>query len=212
MQNLSFESILFLTPFVPGVIWEKKRLERAIKQVQDKYDFQIKWKPFFLDPTLPAEGIDKLGHYKKKFGESRMAVMLPRMVDLGKEEGINFSYGGKIANTLNSHRLIHYAVKFNKQNEVVNTLFRNYFEEEKNIGSLDVLLSAAVQAGLDESKVKEYLESEEDKDFVKKEALHVIQEFGVSGVPFFVFNDKFTVSGAQDPAVFLSIFPKIAQQ
>ena len=90
----------------------------------------------------------------------------------------------------------------------------NYFEEEKNIGSIDVLVAAATQAGLDGSKVsllilfsfcqvRDYLQSEEDKDAIKQEARTVSGEYGVTGVPFFVFNDKYAVSGAQPVDTFL---------
>lgn len=165
----------------------KKRFEIAARQLADKYDFQVEWLPFFLDETLPIEGVDKREHYFRKFG-NRFPNMERQMTAVGKEYGINFSYGGKVANTLNSHRLIHLAGLQGKQDQVVNGLFRRYFEEEKNLGSIDVLLEAAEEAGMNRGEVEAYLKSDAGKDEVKKQ----VDQFRnyVSGVPFFIFEDK----------------------
>jgi len=184
-------------------------METAMDKVRDRFNFNVKWLPFFLDPGLPEEGVDKMQRYQKKFG-SRVPVIIQRMIETGKKEGINFSYGGKIASTLNSHRLIEYADKYGKQDAVVNVLFRNYFEEEKNIGSIDVLTEAAKEAGLDPEKTKEFLKSNEGKDLVAGQVERIRDEYGVDGVPFFIFNNKMTFSGAQEPETFLSVFNKAA--
>jgi len=184
----------------------RKRLEAAMKQTTG-YEFQIKWLPFFLNPTLEEDGVDKIQYYQKKFGQRAQSLMA-NMKQVGEKEGIKFSYGGKIANTLNSHRLLHYAEKFGKQDNVSNILFKNYFEEEKNLGSLDVLVTAGVEAGLEKEQLVSYLKSDDEKDLVINQAERIRQEFGVDGVPFFIFNDKFTLSGAQEPSTIVSLITK----
>jgi len=184
-------------------------LEKALRSMASEAQFKIKWLPFFLDPKLPNEGVDKIERYKQKFGSRNVEPIIARMKQVGSTEGINFSYGGQIANTLNSHRLVEWAYKFGKQDEVVSALFRSYFEEEKNLGSLEVLLAAAKNAGLDEAKANDYLSSNEDRDEIKSMAMSVMEEYGVSGVPFYIFNDKYAFSGAQEPEAFISVFKKI---
>jgi len=181
-----------------------------MKQVENKYNFEVKWLPFFLNPALPVEGVNKTEYYNKRFG-SRFANMSQHLKAVGETEGIKFSYGGTIANTLNSHRLIEFADKYGKQDEVVNVLFRNYFEEEKNLGSIDVLADAAKESGLDRDKVVQLLKSDELKEEVLQKIAKAQGEDGVDGVPFFIFNNKFAFSGAQEPSTFLSVFSKLAE-
>ena len=95
-------------------------------------DFSIRWRPFFLDPRLPGgEGHDKMAHYKAKFGAERVAQMMPRMVQTFKDEGIEgYNLGGKVGNTMDSHRLLEYALAKggpSKQDELVEHLFKRYF-------------------------------------------------------------------------------------
>jgi len=189
----------------------KKRLERAMSNVSDRFNFEVKWSPYFLNPSLPEEGLNKMEHYKKKFGANAVPI-ITRMKATGEKEGIKFSYGGMIANTLNAHRLIDYADKFGKQNEVVNNLFRYYFEEEKNLGSIDTLTEAAKSAGLDDDKVREFLKGSEGKESIIAQAEKLRDDFGIDGVPFFIFNDKASFSGAQEPETFVAVFNKLQSE
>jgi len=188
----------------------KKRLERAMAKVADRFDFTVKWLPFFLNPNLPTEGENKIEVYKRKFGSNAIPIM-NRMKSVGDKEGIKFSYGGMIAHSLNSHRLIDYADKQGKQDAVVNSLFKYYFEDEKNLGSIDTLTEAAKEAGLDAEKTKAFLKSDDGKDLILGQAQRIQEEHGVDGVPFFIFNNRLAVSGAQEPETFVSIFNKLAE-
>jgi len=90
----------------------KRRLEKAISLFSGRnVDFEISWRPFQLNPNASEEGVDKMNYYEMKFGKERTERMIPYMKQIGASENINFSYGGKVANTLNSHRLIEYAKK-----------------------------------------------------------------------------------------------------
>lgn len=106
----------------------KRRLERALRMFREKHgatDVVVRWRPFFLDPTLPPR-VDKMTHYKQKFGAARTARMIPHMQEVGRAEGITFSYGGDMGNTLDSHRLIELAAEQGKQDQMVEALFKRY--------------------------------------------------------------------------------------
>ena len=96
-------------------------------------------------------------HYKRKFGEQRALDIVANMKSVGEEEQIAFSYGGVMANTLDSHRLIFWSKQFDKQNEVVEELFKDYFERERNIGDTQILADAAGRAGIDREKVYKHI-------------------------------------------------------
>jgi predicted DsbA family dithiol-disulfide isomerase len=184
----------------------KRRFEKVLKQLDpQKVKVEVNWRPFFLDRTLPAPGKNKLEHYAKKFGKARTDQMLPHMKNVGKEEGINFSYGGKIGNTMNSHRLVEFAKKQGKQDAMIEVLFAFYFEQEKDISDDAVLIEAGTKVGLDKDEVAKFLKGNEFKDEIEKQT----EDSGVSGVPHFIFDNKYEFSGAQDPEFLLSVFKKL---
>eukprot|EP00397_Hematodinium_sp_SG-2012_P046831 GEMP01053039.1.p1 GENE.GEMP01053039.1~~GEMP01053039.1.p1 ORF type:complete len:177 (+),score=56.00 GEMP01053039.1:137-667(+) len=168
-------------------------------------EFAITWLPFQLDPTKSKQGTDKMESYEKKFGAARMNQMIPQMMVTGRQDGIEFSYGGKIGNTFDSHRLISLALKQGKQDALVEELFKNYFEQEKLISADDVLIAAADKVGL--AGARELLAGDAEADQVH----HDLRTFAakVSGVPFFIINDREQLSGAQDPAAFIEIFKRL---
>lgn len=176
---------------------------------------RVTWKPFFLDPTLPKAGINKLESYNKKFGPQRVAQMLPMMQRVGAAEGINFSYGGLIANTLDSHRLMEYAHKVGGselQNKVCNELFSLYFEREGNIGSTEALADAAAKAGMDKAAVTAFLGTDELRREVQEEVQQLIRKYRIGGVPFFVIDGKYKVEGAQEAEAFSDIWEEIGSR
>eukprot|EP00163_Fabomonas_tropica_P030936 TRINITY_DN7192_c0_g1_i1.p1 TRINITY_DN7192_c0_g1~~TRINITY_DN7192_c0_g1_i1.p1 ORF type:complete len:183 (+),score=47.78 TRINITY_DN7192_c0_g1_i1:94-642(+) len=171
------------------------------------------WKPFFLDRNLPVEGKNKMEHYIAKFGKGRVESMLPHMKEVGKEHGINFSYGGLIGNTMSSHRLIEYAGtiddNYKTQNKLVDALFKRYFEQEKNIGDPGTLLDAAREAGLDEGRARAVIESDEYQEDV--DTFVTGHKFRVTGVPHFTINGKLRVPGAQDTETWVHILREVEE-
>ena len=140
-----------------------------------------------------------------------MKNMVPRMKEVGRKVGIEFSYGGNIGNTFDSHRLIRDALRrggASLQNEVVEELMHAYFEEEKCLSSSDVLQSCATKAGIDAESIIN------DPDFLAEEVRAEISHFSVmaQGVPFFIINNKFSFSGAQPPDVLLDMFARITDR
>ena len=151
--------------------------------------------------------------YAAKFGD-KVDAITAMMAERGKPWGINFSYGGTIRNTFLSHRLVEKAWEEGgetMQTRLIEKLFEGYFEQEKDIGDATWLAEVAVGCDVFENKedAKAFLESDE----LKKETCDEVrkaQSMGISGVPFTVINDKYAVSGAQEPAAFVDVFRKIA--
>ena len=148
--------------------------------------------------------------YESKFGVERTRMMQTRLFQIGLENGIKFSYGGKTGNTRNSHRLIALAKSKSPfmQTRTVEELFKLYFEQEGDITSIEKLQEAGIKAGLDESEVKKWLASDDGGKEVDREVREA-QIRGISGVPNFTIDGKYEVGGAQDESVFLQLFDRI---
>jgi len=174
-----------------------------------------------LNPNASEEGVDKMNYYEMKFGKERTERMIPYMKQIGASENINFSYGGKVANTLNSHRLIEYAKKksgLKCQDQVVDSLFKSYFEKEENLGDLSVLVSAAEISGLDKTEAEAFLKSDEGSAEVRNDMKNWRYRYRVDGVPFFILSAEddagaeYTLSGAQEPNAFTQVFEQFLRK
>ncbi|AYG59127.1 DsbA family oxidoreductase [Rhizobium jaguaris] len=193
----------------------KARLELAIAEVQDEVGVDINWRPYRLNPDYPPEGVDQKKALEQKLGGAeRVAQGHKMLTDLGREVGINFDFEAiKIGpNTLDAHRLIQWAGTEDreKQEKVVSALFKANFEEGRNVGDHAVLLDIAEKAGLDRSVVATLLSSNADRDLIVGE-IDAAQKIGVTGVPFFIFDQQYAVSGAQTPDVLAGALRDIAK-
>jgi predicted DsbA family dithiol-disulfide isomerase len=193
----------------------KARLELAIAEVQDEVGVDINWRPYRLNPDYPPEGVDQKAALAAKLGgEERVASAHKVLTDLGREVGIAFNFDAiKIGpNTLDAHRLIHWAVTEDreKQDRIVDALFKANFEEGRNVGDHSVLLDIAEKAGLDRTVIAALLASDADGDLIVAE-IEAAQKMGVTGVPFFIFDQQYAVSGAQAPDVIASALRDIAK-
>ncbi|MDE1991386.1 MAG: DsbA family oxidoreductase [Rhizobiaceae bacterium] len=193
----------------------KARLELAIAKVQDEVGVDINWRPYRLNPDYPPEGVDQKKALAEKLGgEERVAQAHKRLSDLGREVGINFNFEAiKVGpNTLDAHRLVHWAVTEDreKQDKVVNALFKANFEQGRNVGDHAVLLDIAEAAGLDRAVIGALLASDADRDLIVSE-IESAQQMGVNGVPFFIFDQQYAVSGAQTPDVLAGALRDIAK-
>lgn len=193
----------------------KARLELAIAEVQDEVGVDLNWRPYRLNPEYPPEGVDQKQALEQKLGGAERVEQGHKMLsDLGREVGINFDFDAiKIGpNTLDAHRLIHWAVTESreKQEKVVNALFKANFEEGRNIGDHAVLIDIAEKAGLDKSVIATLLASDADHDLMIAE-IDAAQKIGVTGVPFFIFDQQYAVSGAQTPDVLAEALRDIAK-
>jgi len=171
----------------------------------------VRWLPFQLNPDLPTGGIPRSEYVARKFG-ARGKGNYERVAMVGRTVGIDFAFD-KIEvqpNTVQAHRLLTYADRAGKQDAVSDQLFQAYFLEGANLTDNAVLAKAAGQAGLDADAVAAYLDSDEDKAVVEQADVEA-RSAGIGGVPFFIFNRKVGVSGAQDPDVLLDAMEQALQ-
>jgi len=193
-------------------------MEQALESVKEKHPdthFDVRWRPFFLNADSPVEGRNKREAYIDKFGEERVKQMEPYMVQVGRQVGIEFSYGGNTGNTLRSHRLVEWAFTQGgaaAQDRVVEAMFQGYFEKEQDITSIQFLVAVAHTAGLDAAEAEEYLRSNEGVMEVLEEERVWRTQHRITGVPFFVVNGSDTLSGAQQPGVFAEALERAAAE
>ena len=186
----------------------KRRLERAIAALEGEHEVRVRWLAFQLNPTMPQNGIGRKEYRIKKFGSWERSLELDaKMVAVGELEGIHFAFDRmeRTPNTVDAHRLIWLAEQHGCQDAVVETMFRAYFTEGRDITIRTTLIDVVADAGLDRHQAEEVLNSGEGMEAIK-EAGERSQHFRVDGVPFFVFNGKITLSGAQQPDAFLEAF------
>jgi predicted DsbA family dithiol-disulfide isomerase len=179
----------------------KKRLERAIAAQAEP--IAVNWRPYQLDPTIPANGLERSAYMRKKFGDDgRLETAHERLRALGAPLGISFQFERieRAPNTLDAHRLIRWASVTGAQDAVVDRLFQLYFEEGRDIGDRTLLLDVAGQCGMDVEVIEKLFNEGADIDEVRVEIAQA-QKLGVTGVPFFIFASRFGVPGAQETAV-----------
>ena len=184
----------------------KRRMERALAQLDGAAQAHITWRPFQLNPTMPLDGMDRTTYLKAKFGSlEAFGRMEEQLLAAGKDEQIPFAFEKiqRTPNTFAAHRLAWYAAQQGKQDEVVEALFRAYFLEGKHIGDMKTLTHVAAEAGLDRTETEAFLASETGVVEVKAEET-VGRRLGIRGVPYFVFNGSIAISGAQTPDIFVS--------
>lgn len=178
-------------------------------------EYEVRWKPFFLDPSLPKDGgLTKVERLNRKFGPERVAQMIPYLTATFASEGLTFSAEGTVGNTFDSHRLLELAgtQSVAKQDALIEQLFTAYFTQGKSLADAGVLLAAAEQAGVDGAAA--VIEGGAFADEVRTNVERAYRE-GVSGVPHFKISSAsggpvHQISGGQPPEAFLSIFGKLS--
>ena len=185
----------------------KRRLERALAE-RPQEGLEIIWRTFQLNPTMPPEGMERERYMALKFGagERSKAVQQP-VIEAGKAENIAFAFERmqRTPSTLASHRLLRWAQRQGKGKEMLEALFRAYFEGARDIGQLTILAELAGSVGLDQSAALTYLSGTEDLLDVMAEDARA-RELGIQGVPTYIFNEKYALSGAHPPEVLHQLF------
>jgi predicted DsbA family dithiol-disulfide isomerase len=168
------------------------------------------WRPFQLDASIPEGGVDRKTYMEKKFGSERAKSVGNTIREFGEAVGIDFRFDKieRSPNTLDSHRLIRWAGTAGCQNEMVDILFRRYFEDGDDIGSHDVLVEAANEAGMDTDIVADLLMKDADKELISQEDA-LARQMGIQGVPSFVVNSQWVMVGAQEPEALVKMFNKL---
>lgn len=193
----------------------QRRLKLALDEVKDVVSADVTWKPFQLEPNAPPEGFDTFEYLSRKIGgPERVRQSHEMLKGLGAEIGLPFALekATKFPNTLDAHRLIYWAGKVSAeiQDKVAHALFAANFVEGRDVGDHGVLADIARACGMDGADVKRRLASDDDRDTVRQEIANA-QRMGVSGVPFFIIDGKYAVSGAQGVDVFANGLRQIAE-
>ncbi len=183
------------------------------KQAHPETGVTVRWIPYFLNPETPMEGSPYREFLEKKFGgAAQVDAAWARVTEAGKKAGIAFAFDSiKLrANTLNAHRLIHRFQQRGDADALIERLFEGHFLRSEHISDVELLAEIAAECGDDAEAVRRYLESTDGHADVMTLAAQV-QESGVSGVPFFIFNRRLAVSGAQPPEVLLDAMLKAVE-
>jgi predicted DsbA family dithiol-disulfide isomerase len=191
----------------------KRRLERALAMRPD-VAYDIRWRAYRLDPAVPPGGVDRKQYMQAKFGKNpNRQAMADALKAAGDSENIAFAFDriARTPNTLNSHRLIRWAGSDGLQDQMVERLFEAYFEDGLDIGNSDVLIEIAAEVGMDSATVADLLEQGADRKLIEDEDA-LAHKLGISGVPTYIFENKYLVSGAHDPEALVQVIDKVLEQ
>ncbi len=192
----------------------KRRLEKALDSRPD-LDITLRWLPFQLSPDMPEAGMDRREHYASIFGEQRAEQIMASMADTGKDEGIEFTNkpGAMSPNTLAAHVLMDYAQQAEHADagKLAELLFHAHHVDCEDIGALDVLVRLGEEAGMSAEEVRSVCADAGRRAQVESN-IQVSVSRGVTGVPFFIFADKYGMSGAQPVEEFIATFDQLNQQ
>jgi predicted DsbA family dithiol-disulfide isomerase len=189
----------------------KRRLEKAIDELSDKYTFDITYHPFELNPQMPLNGIDQKQYLVNKFGSTENYNQITKHVtEVAATEGLTFDFDKQRVspNTRNAHRVIELAKHEGKQLEMKEAFMKAYFTDGVDLSKNENLVSIAANVGVSKNKVEALLSSEEgliEVELAEKE----MQKLGVTGVPFYIIDNKYGISGAQPSETFKQAIEEI---
>lgn len=211
MENKTIKIDVVSDVACPWCYVGKRRLEAALKQWNGA-PVEVKFHPFQLDPTMTSEGLDRDTYLTNKFGSiENLDEMTANLKEAGKSVGIDFNFGENwlAVNTLPLHQLLVVARQEGFDAQLKERFLEAYFEKEMHLNDTKVLYTILNEFGWNSEKVDEIIHDESIAGAVKSEISHY-QQRGVSGVPFFVINDEFGISGAQPVEVFLEAFQSVS--
>lgn len=200
-------------PICPWCYIGKTLLDRALAETPD-HPFVIEWHPFQLNPDMPPEGMDRRTYLETKFGGKQQAVeVYARIAEAAEQAGLQIDFGAieRTPNTLDAHRLIHWAGIEGKQQAVVSFLFEAYFQKGLDIGDHDVLCAIATRAEMDGEAIRRLLAGDADADDIRARDAHA-RARGVTGVPTFVVANQHVLPGAQPTELWQKVIAEINDQ
>ena len=192
----------------------KRRLEKALDQLKDQFDFDVEYSPFELNPDMPLEGRNQKEYLTQKFGsESKYTQIIGHVTKVAAEEGLKFDFTNQriSPNTRNAHQIIRFAKSKGKQLEMKEALMKAYFEQGIDLSKKENLAHVAAGVGLGYDEVLSLLKSEEglaEVIFAEK----TNYQRGVTGVPFYIINNKYGISGAQPVEAFIEALTNIGRE
>ena len=198
-------------PICPWCYIGKAHLDRALAAAPD-HPFLIEWHPFQLNPDMPAEGMDRRAYLEGKFGGKEAAVKAyAPVVEHAEKAGLKINFEGmkRTPNTLNAHRLIHWAGIEGRQTAAVSALFRAYFVDTRDIGDVEVLADIADSIEMDASVVTRLLGTDADMQSIRDRDAHS-RSMGINSVPTFIVGGKHAVPGAQPPELWAKVIAEVS--
>lgn len=197
-------------PICPWCYIGKKRLENALLMRPD-HPFEVQWHPFQLNPDMPKDGMDRRAYLEAKFGGKKGAVSVySDIAQHAEDAGLDVDFG-KIKttpNTLDAHRLIHWAGLEGKQYDTVDALFRAYFTEGRDIGDIEVLADLADGLGMDAATTLKLLKTDTDLEAIRSRDAEA-RKMGVNSVPTFIVGGQHAVPGAQQADLWVKVIDEI---
>jgi len=204
---------IFSDPICPWCYIGKSLLDRALES-KAEHPFTIEWHPFQLNPDMRPEGMDRREYLEAKFGGKAQAVQVYARVEQAADAAgvaIDFERMHRTPNTLDAHRLIHWAGPEGRQSAMVATLFRAYFREGRDIGNPATLAVLAGEAGMDAALIARLLATDADRDDLAARDAHARSK-GVNAVPTFLIDRQYVLSGAQPVALWHQVIDEITAQ
>ncbi|MDA1285459.1 MAG: DsbA family oxidoreductase [Rhodobacterales bacterium] len=197
-------------PICPWCYIGKAKLDRAFA-ARPEHEFEVEWHPFQLNPEMPPEGMDRRDYLEAKFGGRAGAIEVYTSIANAAEAAgltVNFEKIGRTPNTVDAHRLIHWAGLEGVQSAVVNKLFNAYFVDGLDISDHQVLVEIAISSGIDGEMIAKLLAQDADQDGILKRDAYA-REKGVRGVPCFIVDNHYVVQGAQDTDLWQRLIDEI---
>ncbi|WP_237067092.1 DsbA family oxidoreductase [Microbulbifer guangxiensis] len=181
------------------------RLQRALSDFGDRFEVIVHWHPFELNPQMPPEGQNLREHLAEKYGTTPQQSIeaRQRLTDLGADLGFTFDYSDdmRMYNTFDAHQLLHWSHPYEKQTELSLRLFADFFARRKDVSDRTVLADAAAAVGLDREEALQVLNDQAYAQEVRAQEQQIMAQ-GVQGVPLFIFNREYGISGAQEVDTF----------
>ena len=202
---------IFSDPICPWCYIGKANLDRAL-EAHAAHRFAIEWHPFQLNPDMPPQGADRRSYLEQRFGGKQNAVAAYAHVAKAADAAgltINFETMNRVPNTLDAHRLIHWAGLEGRQTVMISTLFRAYFRDGKDIGDKATLATLAGNAGMDATLAARLLATDSDRADLAARDAHARQR-GVTSVPTFVIANQYVLTGAQPVALWGQVIGELA--
>ncbi|WP_299416909.1 DsbA family oxidoreductase [uncultured Sulfitobacter sp.] len=197
-------------PICPWCYIGKAHLDRALAAHPD-HPFVIEWHPFQLNPDMPPEGMDRRAYLEGKFGGKDAAVKAyAPVVEHAEKAGLNINFEGmkRTPNTMNAHRLIHWAGIEGRQTAAISALFKAYFVETRDIGDTEVLADIADSIEMDAAMVTRLLGTDADLKEIADRDQHS-REMGINSVPTFIVGGQHAVPGAQPPELWAKVIAEV---
>ena len=193
----------------PWCFLGKRRLDAALADID--LDVLVRWRPFMLDPTIPADGMSRQTYMLNKFGPERLKTIHDPLIAAGAELGVPYNFDAitRTPNTLDAHRLIRWSHTVERQHDMAERLFMAYWSEGQDVGDHKVLAACAGEVGINAQQIAELLDSDQDVEATRAEIAHATT-IGVTGVPTFILAQSYALAGAQSPEVLADAIGRVA--